>query len=158
METKLEVAMIKANTPLLGGLPLYWLLSRNQLEFILQDITVFKSPPLIATAQYQEAMLPVLNLEEHFGLPEIAPGSSIKYLVVRAVTAEKALVKVIIRTPLALKMQKLETGYAASRLLSLPRNSNHLLGIYTMPDGGVGLVPDVAGISYSFKWRGNQPH
>ena len=157
METKLEVVIIKANTPLLGGLPLYWLLSRNQLEFILQDITVFQSPPLIATAQYQEAMLPVLNLEEHFGLPEIVPGRSIKYLVVRAVTAEKTLIKVIIRTPHALKMQKLETGFAASRLPSLPRNNDHLLGIYTMQDGGVGLVPDVAGICHSLKWRGNQP-
>ncbi len=71
METKLEVATIKANTPPLGGLELYWLLSRNQLEFILQDITVIQSPLQVATAQYQDVMLPVINLEKHFGLQEI---------------------------------------------------------------------------------------
>jgi hypothetical protein len=151
METTLEIAMIQANTPLHGGFPLYWLLSRNQLEFILQDVTVLQSPSLIATAQYQEAMLPVINLEEHFGFPETAFGKSVKYLVVRAVTAEKALLKAIIRTPHALKMQKLETEFAPSRLLTLPRNNHHLLGIYAMPDGGLGLVPDVAGICNSLK-------
>ena len=151
METKLEVAVIEANTPLYGGFPLYWLLSRNQLEFILQDVTVFQAPSLIATAQYQEAMLPVINLEEYFGFPQAAFERSVKYLVVRAVTADKALLKVIIRTPHALKMQKLETGFAPSQLLSMPRNSHHLLGIYAMPDSGLGLVPDIAGICYSLK-------
>ncbi len=151
METKLEIAMIQANTPLHGGFPLYWLLSRNQLEFILQDVTVFQSAPLLATAQYQEAMLPVINLEEHFGFPETTSGKSVKYLVVRAVTVEKALLKVIIRTPHTLKMQKLETEFAPSRLLSLPQNNHHLLGIYAMPDGALGLVPDVAGICLSLK-------
>jgi hypothetical protein len=157
METKLEVATIKANTPPFQGLELYWLLSRNQLEFILQDITVFQSPPLVATAQYQEAMLPVINLEQHFGLPESERRRLVKYLVIRAVTAEKALVKVIIETPHPLKMQELETGFAGgARLLSLPRNSTDLLGIYTMPDGCLGIVPDIAGISQSLKWRGSQ--
>jgi chemotaxis signal transduction protein len=156
METKLEVATVKANTPPLEGVELYWLLSRTQLEFILQDITVIQSPPLVATAQYQEAMLPVINLEQYFGLPESEQRRSVKYLVIRAVTAEKALVKVIIETPHSLKIQQLETGVAASRLLALPRNSTDLLGIYTMPDGSLGIVPDIAGIIRSSKWRGGQ--
>ncbi len=157
METKLEVAMIKANTPLLGGLELYWLLSRSQLEFILQDIKVLQSPPLAAAAQYQEAMLPVINLEEHFGLPESTPDRSIKYLVVRAVIDAKSLVKVIIRTPKAMKMLKLESpGFAEARQVSLPRNRDHLLGVFSLPDGSLALVPDVAGISRSIKWQGNQ--
>ena len=155
METKLEVATIKANTPLLGGLELYWLLSRNQLEFILQDITVIKSSSLLATAQYQDANLPVINLEQHFGLPETGLRRSTKYLVVRAVTAGKELVKVIIETPHALKIQQLETGFAASRQISLPRNGNELLGSFAMPDGSLGIFPDVACISRSLNWRGN---
>ncbi len=156
METKLEVATIKANTPPLGGLELYWLLSRNQLEFILQDITVIQSPLQIATAQYQEAMLPVINLEKHFGLSEIELRRTPKYLVIRATTTEKALIKVIIETPQAVKMQQLETGLAASRLLALPRNSIDLLGVYAMSDGSLGIVPDIAGINRSLQWRGGQ--
>ncbi|MBU1564776.1 MAG: chemotaxis protein CheW [Proteobacteria bacterium] len=156
METKLEVATIKANTPPLGGLELYWLLSRNQLEFILQDITITQSSLQVATAQYQEAMLPVINLEKHFGLPETGLRRSPKYLVIRAATAEKSLVKVIIETPQAVKMQHLEMGRDASRLLALPRNNSDLLGVYAMSDGSLGIVPDIAGISGSLQWRGGQ--
>jgi hypothetical protein len=151
METKPEVAMIKANTSPIGGLELYWLLSRNQLEFILQDIKVFHSPPLVPTAQYQEVMLPVINLEEYFGLPETVPGRSLKYLVIRALTGEKSLVRVIIRTIHPLKLQKLEAGFGAVRQVSLPRNSNHLLGIFVLANGGLGVVPDVAGISLALR-------
>jgi hypothetical protein len=157
METKLEVAIIKANTSPLGGLELSWLLSRNQLEFVLQDIKVLHSPPLVDTAQYQEETLPVINLEQHFGLQEMGQSRSLKYLVVRAVTAERTLVKVIVQTPHSLRILQLETGLVASRLVALPRNSSDLLGIYSMPDGSLGIVPDIAGISRSLKWRGSLP-
>lgn len=157
MDTRLEICTIKANTPLLGGLELYWLLSRNQLEFILQDITVIKASPQVATAQYQGATLPVINLEKHFGLPESELRRSLKYLVVRAVAGEKDLVKVIIETPQALKVQHLETGFAASRQLVLPQNSNDLLGSFAMTDGSLGIFPDLASISRSRQLRASQP-
>ncbi len=154
MQTKLEVATIKANIPSLGKLQLYWLLSRNQLEFILQDIKVVQSPQRIAMVQYQEAMVPVINLEHHFGLRETERRRSAKYLVIRAVTSEKSLVKVIIETVYVLKMQTLETGFAAaSPSLSLPKNNEDVLGMYAMPDGSLGIVPDVAGIARSLKRR-----
>jgi len=157
METKLEIATIKANTPSFGGVDLCWLISRNQLEFILQDVTVFQSSPLITTAEYQDAILPIINLEQHFGLPEAGPGKASKYLVVRAVTTEKALVKVIIKTPNVLKIQQVEGVFTAPRPLSLPRNNADLMGSYSMPDGSLGLFPDVAGISRSLNWGQNQP-
>lgn len=154
MQTKLEVATIKANTPSLGKFQLYWLLSRNQLEFILQDITVVQSPQRIAMVQYQDAMIPVINLEQHFGLGEAGGHKSAKYLVIRAVTSEKTLVKAIIETVHVVKMQTLETGFAAaSQLFSLPKNNDDLLGMYAMPDGSLGIVPDVAGIAGSLKRR-----
>ncbi|MFH0785792.1 MAG: hypothetical protein V2B20_28115 [Pseudomonadota bacterium] len=152
MQTKLEVATIKANTPPLGELQVYWILSRNQLEFILQDITVVRSPQRIAMAPYLDILIPVINLEQHFGLRETERRKSVKYLVIRAVTSGKSLVKVIIETAHVLKMQTLETGFAAaSPLLSLPKNNDDHLGMYSMPDGSIGIVPDVAGITRSLK-------
>ncbi|MDK9706943.1 MAG: hypothetical protein OEL83_07810 [Desulforhopalus sp.] len=157
METKLELAAVKANAPPLGGLVLYWLFSRNQLEFVLQDIAVVHSPPLADMAQYQETMLPVINLERHFGLQEQGTSRSTKYLVIRAVTAEKTLVKVIVLAPNSLKIQELRTGYAGSRPLSLPRNTNDILGSYSLPEGGLGIVPDIASICSHLRLRGSQP-
>jgi hypothetical protein len=153
MEIKLEIATIKANTPPFGGVDLCWLFSRNQLEFILQDITVFQSSPLVTTAEYQETILPVINLEQHFGLPEIRQGRLFKYLVVRAVAAEKTLAKVIIKTPQALKIQQLENIFTASKTLSLPRNNTDQMGTFSMPDGSIGIFPDFAGISRALNWR-----
>jgi hypothetical protein len=156
MENKLEIATIKANTPSFGGANLCWLFSRNQLEFILQDITVFQSSPLVTTAEYQETILPVINLEQHFGLPEIGQGRLFKYLVVRAVAVEKTLAKVIVKTPQALKIQQLENIFTAPKTLLLPRNNTDLIGVFSMPDGSTGIFPDFAGISRSLNWRGNK--
>lgn len=156
METKLEVAAVKANAPPLGGLVLYWLFSRNQLEFVLQDIAVIRSPPLADMAQYQEMMLPVINLERHFGLQELATSRSTKYLVIRAVTAEKTLTKTIILAPHSLKIQELRAGFAGSRPLSLPRNTSDILGSYSLPEGGLGIVPDIAGICRQLRLRGSE--
>lgn len=151
METKLEVAMLKANSKPLVGFELYWLLSGSQLEFILQDIKVLYAPSGIATAQYQEAMLPVISLEEYFGLPVTGAGRPLKYLVVRAVNDDNALVKLIIQTPCIVKIDQLGSAVAFPDVLSLPRNGGDILGIYSLSDRTLGIVPDLAGISSSLK-------
>lgn len=154
METKLEVAIIQANIPTGKDGGLYWMFSRQQLEFILKEVTVFQSPALTAAAQYRESILPVVNLEEHFGLPSQEASRSLKYLVIRGVNEEKAVVKLIVTTPHTLRIDKLQSGIATPRQTDLPRNGGDLLGSYGLPGGVVVLVPDIAAISRSLKWRG----
>ncbi len=154
METKLEIAIIQANTPSGKEGRLFWLLSRHQLEFILKDVKVFQSPALAAAAQYRETILPVISLEEHFGMAPEAALRSLKYLVVRAATDEKTLAKLIVATPHGVRLDKLELGFGVASDLMVPRNSSDVLGSYTLPDGGIGLVPDIAAITRALKWRG----
>lgn len=156
METRLEVAIIQASCDPVNDYRLYWTVSRNQLEFILQNIEVFHSPPFVDTAQYQEKMLPVISLEGHFGLVEERLGKTPKYLVVRAVNANQGLVRLIIETQVAVKLQKVEQGLIAPfGGLAMPRNNMDILGVFALSEKELAIVPDIAGISRSLKVRGD---
>lgn len=156
METRLEVATIQANCDPLNGYDLYWTLSRSQLEFILQNIEVFRAPPHAATAQYQEKMLPVVSLEKHFGLVEKKSAKPARYLVVRGAGGDHGLVRMIVETPVPVKLQKVEQGLAASfGRLALPKNNMDILGVYSLSARELAIVPDIGGISRSLKLRGD---
>lgn len=154
METKLEIAIIQANTPTGKEGRFFWLLSRHQLEFILKDVKVFQSPTLAAAARYKEIILPVISLEEHFGMVVEATQRTLKYLVVCAATDEKTVARLIVATPHGVRLDKLEPGFGVASDLMVPRNDGDLLGRYTLPTGGVGLVPDITAITQSLQRRG----
>ncbi len=156
MKKQLEIATIKANSDNLQGFELYWLLSRKQLEFLFKEIEVFSSPNFVATAKYQETMLPVINLEKYYGLEENEPSGSIKYLVIRSVNEEKEMVKLIIQTSQTLKIHKLESGFDSLQFPILPKNSKDVLGMYALATGQVGIVPNFVGMSRSPELRGDQ--
>jgi hypothetical protein len=149
MEAKSEIVIIRANTPSFGGVTLSWLFSRNQLELILQDITIFQSSPLVTTAEYQDTLLLVVNLEQHFGLPEEKETRLPKYLIMRAVSDDNKLVRVIIKTPHALKIQPLEGLFAAPKHLSFPKNQSDILGAFAMSEGTLAIFPNIAHISHN---------
>ncbi len=153
---KLEVATIRANCDQVNGYELYWAVSRNQLEFVLKNIEVFHSPPFVDTAQYREQLLPVVSLEKHFGLAGKESAKSPKYLVLRTANANQDLVRLMIETPVGVKLQKVEQGlFASFGTLTLPKNNMDVLGVYSLSERGLAIVPDIAGISRSLKVRGD---
>jgi len=156
MEKQLEIASIKANTGSFHGREIYWLLSRTQLEFALKEVEIFSSPPFVTTAKYQEAMLPVINLEKYYGLEEKERNGSPKYFVIRSVNEKKELVKLIIKTPQTLKIQKLETDFKSFSSLLFPQNSANVLGMYSLGTGKLGVVPDFVGMTQSLQWKDTQ--
>ncbi len=145
--------MIKANSTPLAGFELYWLLSRSQLEFIFQELRVVPTSSGIAGARYQDVLLPVISLEEYYGLPVTGPGRPIKYLVVRSVSGDNALVRLILQTPCILKIDQVQSAVAYPERLSLPQNGGDILGIYFLSDRTLGIVPDLAAISLSLSGR-----
>jgi hypothetical protein len=156
MKKKLQIATIKANNVTFQGCELYWIFSRNHLEFLFRELEIFSSPSLVATAKYQEVMLPVINLEKYYGLAQKVQNGAPKYLVVRSVTEQNELVKLIIQTPQAVKIQALETGFIALQSPpALPKNNNDVLGIYSLATDKIGIVPDFIAMSRSIQLRGN---
>lgn len=153
MKKQLEVALVKANSPAFHGLEFHWLFSRNQLEFLLREVEIFLSPPLVATAKYQETMLPVVNLEQHYGLAEKDQSGSPKYLVIRSADEKKELIKLIVQTSQTLKIQKLESEWKPSQETVLPKHSEHVLGMYFLAADKLAVVPDFIAMSRSLQWR-----
>lgn len=151
MEKRLEVATIQADCDILNGYELSWFVSRSQLEFIMQNVEVIHSPPFVATARYQEKMLPVLNLEDHFGLAGKYSAKAKKYLVLKAANSNHEMSRLIIETPFLVKIQKLEKGFAACDALVLPKNNGDILGVYSLSATALAIVPDIAGIAHSLK-------
>jgi hypothetical protein len=150
MKKQLEIATIKANTTTFLGGELFWILSRNQLEFLFKEIEISSSPSFAAKAEYQGVMLPVISLEKHYGLKEIDQDSSLKYLVVRSVNEKKELEKNIVQTPRTLKIQTLE-GFSSLQAPALPQNSENVLGMYSFEAGKIGIVPDFTRIIHSLQ-------
>lgn len=156
MKKQLEVAIIKANSATFQDCELYWLLSRTQLEFVLKELEIFSSSPFVATAKYEEAMLPVINLEKYYGLAEKEDKGPSKYYIIRSVNEKKELVKLIVETPESPKIQKLETDFTSFPSLLLPQNSANVLGMYSLQAGKIAVVPDFIGMTQSLHWRENK--
>ncbi len=147
MEKQPEVAIVKANCLLFEGYELYWLFGRSQLEFVLKDVEVFASPSSAGSARYRDTMLPVVELEDYFGLtPGTATGSG-QYLVVRTVRNRTKLVKIIVKTSYALKVHKLDAGFAKISSLRFSQNGGDVLGFYSFAQDKIAAIPDIAKIS-----------
>lgn len=155
MKKQLEIAIIKANSDSMQGYSVYWLLGRNQLEFVFQEVEIFSSPSLGSTAKYQDVMLPVVNLEEYFGLEDKGDVSPPRYLVVRSVNEQKEMVKLIVKTAQILKIQKLETEFKPLQSKALPKNNENVLGMYSFAEDKFAVVPDFVGMSQSLQLGGN---
>jgi len=153
MKKQLEIALIKANSPIFRGCEFYWLFSRSQLELLLKEVEIFSSPPFASTVKYQETMLPVINLEQHYGLAEKDQSGSSKYLVIRSADEKKELTKLIVPTKQTLKIQKLESEWKPLQSPVLPKHSEHVLGMYFLAADKLAVVPDFIAMSRSLRWR-----
>lgn len=151
MDNKLEIVTFKANSYTVDGIEVSWLFSRSQLEFIIKDIEIFTSSPLSSTAQYGGAMLPVINLEHYFGLENRKNQATGKYLVLRTV-ADNELLKIIVETPQQVKVHDLGAGRPQSSPTRLPKNNESVLGCFSLSDGTVGVMPNIAIICRSLEW------
>ncbi len=143
-----EVIMIQANTPPTEGGVVYWLLSKNQMEYILQDIALVpggSTTTPIARAQYQEEVLPVLSLEKYFGLRESGGSGTYRYLVAKTAADTGGIARIIIRTAHQIRVRKLT--FAASPVAStFAENNEDVLGAFSHDDTDLLIVPDIAAI------------
>lgn len=148
-QTSPEIAMIMANTPILDGWEMYWLISKRQVEYILTDIAILPPSaehPHLQRAQYQEEMLSVVSLEKHFGLEELPTVGSYRYIVTKSPTPDGRLAKAILRFNHPIRVRKLNFNSAPARYTGLRENGTHILGAFTLPDNQLVVIPDIPAI------------
>lgn len=151
MKKQLEIATIKANSTDFHGWEIFWVLSKNQLELLFKEVEMFSSSPALVTAKYQDDLLPVVNLENYYGLEVRKRNNLPKYLVVRSVNEKKELVRFIIEIPQKYTLQKLATGIETMQAPMMAQNGENVLGLYALAPGQLGVVPDFVRIGQSLQ-------
>jgi len=149
MNKILELAVIKADSSLKSGEKLYWLLSRSQVEFVLYDLELTPAEKGQFTAHYRDTILPVVQLEEYYGLPHRKKEENIKnkYVVAGAVDREEALVRIILQTCHHVQLLKLSENMPPSFALALPKRGEDVLGVYSLAEDKVLILPDLVRIA-----------
>lgn len=145
MQQEREVATFMANCPPFGNLHIYWLFSRSQIEFILSDVEFI--PPAedsqAIRAHYLEEALPVIDLEEHFGLGGIRQTLPEKYVVLRSSNTDGDLSKVMVRSVHQVRMRKLNFATTPAPGSALQKNQDHILGAFFQDNDTLLIVPDL---------------
>lgn len=145
MQDEREVAVVRANTAPLGTLHIYWLLSRNQIEFILTEIETVPAPGenIPARARYLDEALPLIDLENYYGLEGLGQTLPDKYIVTRTTDPNGELVKVIIPAAHPLRMKKLSFATTPAPGSALNKNEEHILGAFFQDNDTLLVVPDL---------------
>lgn len=144
-----EIAMIQANCRPMDGWQIHWLISRKQIEYLLTDIVSLPpsvEQPHLERAQYLEQSLPVIHLENHFGLVQDSPPASFRYLVSKCVTRDKKIMRAMLKICHPVRMRKLSFHSTPTIHSTIPSNEHHILGAFTMPDNQLVIIPDIFAI------------
>lgn len=149
MPKGLEIAMVMANTPSVDGWNLHWIVSKSQVEYVLRDIATL--PPrfendTLQRAQYQDSPLPVVSLEQHFGLSSTEQSLPYKYIILKIPTDSQKVEKIILRTVHPIRVRKLTFNSAEAQHTGLKQNYGDILGAYTLPDNQLLIIPDLNAI------------
>jgi len=145
-----EVALIMADLPAVKGWQVHWLLSKKQIEYILTDIAALPpSPenPRLQRAQYQEAVLPVVSLEQHFGFrAQTSSPGRYRYIVAKSPAPDGGLARAILRVCHPVRVRKLNFNSSPAQRPEVGKNSAHILGTFTLPENLLVIIPDLAAI------------
>lgn len=146
MKTDLEVAIVRAFCNSFDQEELYWIFSRSQLEFVLKDLEKVDDSKSTVLARYKDHSLPVVFLEKHFGYVDRSTRHDAKYMVICSVDKQKTVKKIIVDSRDSPKIFKLTRSFPPVDTFTTPENSKHVLGVYSLGKGKIGIVPDIAGI------------
>jgi chemotaxis signal transduction protein len=92
-------------------------------------------------------VLPVLSLEQYFGLQEEPSRSEgYKYVVTKTPVGEDTIARTILRFSHPIRIRKLIFNATEARHTGLLVNSGDILGAFTLPENQLLIVPDVAKI------------
>jgi hypothetical protein len=147
MRKILKLAVIRASCSLKTGKQLYWLLSRNQVEFVLYDLEVVAAGGGRFTANYLNIELPVVRLEAYYGLPGLKQKGKYKYIVASAVNRKGELVRVILQISYPVQLLKVAEESPSPFSLELPERGKDVLGIYSFAENRVMIMPDLVRIA-----------
>ncbi len=144
-----EIALLQIDQVSNNTNKAFWVFSRQQIEFILSDITPIPSKSgqeSPGDIPYQNKLLPVLDLEKHFALKSNATGINDKYIVIKIPTNSGTIQRLAIRSMYPLRMRPLDFSTRETIPDSLRKNKEDILGAFTDKEGALYILPDIPAI------------
>lgn len=153
MATTSEILLFSADVLPVQGWHISWAISKKQLDMVLHNIVEQPVAPenatVLSTARWQNTTLPVISLEQHFGLHLDQPKEAPKYLVakgLRPLGDKQEVVRLILRTAGNITVRKPDFSCFQVSPDMLPENSHHTLAVYALVGRSILIVPDLSKI------------
>lgn len=115
---------------------------------MLQEIeeTVSELNTEFAQARYLDEKLPVINLEQYYGINDSDNNRAQYYLVVQVARADASIGKVIIPSRYPARIRKLDFETVSADKKELFTNSDDILGLFFSDEKETLVAPDIAAI------------
>ena len=150
MSEKLEVVVFKSNIEPIRAREVYWLITKNQLEHVAQEIEInpipFAQKYIFGLTAWQGLVLPVISLESFFKFkPHHKITSSRKVVVKTAVQGDDGLAaRLMLDVPFDVKVRSLESEECSPAGISQKElEARGLRGVYEWEQDKLLLVPDL---------------
>lgn len=155
MAKKSEIIVIPIDASAAQGWNVFWALSKAQVDIILHEITEVslgkQNEFHMTSAEWQEKILPVVSLENYFGLSQPALPSNGKYVVAKSVDGNGQVIRLMVYAAGNIRMQSVDFSCFPATANVLPKRRQDVLGVYSLQGKNVLIVPDLVKIFESLK-------
>ncbi len=148
-----DIVLVKANVRPIRNRTVFWLLSRNQVEHIIQDRPVCPVPladsHIRGISAWQGLVLPVISLERYFRFAADRDLEIKRRVVVKTTTIEqpKTVTRLLVDVAFDVRIRPLPTECEPVRMAAEQLAARGLLGVFEWADESLLLLPDLTKIA-----------
>lgn len=155
MDDSRKVIVVKSAGSISGQGTLYWMFSRKQLEMVLREIDSVSVGPAAGDScrgimAWQDELLPVVCLEQYYGLVKAVPAIPQKHLVLKAAAQRGDAVSVsmlVMPVYTDLQLGSVSGGGRAVEPDFLRMNGSDILGAFELSAQKFVVLPDICRIA-----------
>lgn len=150
MAKKSEIIVIPIDASAAQGWNVFWAVSKAQVDIILHEITEVsldnRSEFHMTSAEWQDKTLPVISLENYFGLSQSVSHSNGKYVVAKSVDSKGQVIRLMVYATGNIRLQSVDFSCFPATASVLPKRREDALGVYSLQGRNVLIVPDLVKI------------
>lgn len=150
MSNTREIVLIKAAVQPIRRREVFWILSKSQIEHVVQDLPIVPVPfsprYLRGVAAWQGLVLPVVSLERYFGFKSVQGSTAVKrHAIVKSTTSATptTITRLLIDVAYDLRIRPSITDCVPIRIANEELAARGLQGVYEWGADSLLLLPDL---------------
>ncbi len=149
MSNTREIVLIKAAIQPIRRREVFWILSKSQIEHVVQDLPIVPVPfsprYLRGVAAWQGLVLPVVSLERYFGFKSVQGSTVKRHAIVKTTTSATptTITRLLIDVAYDLRIRPSITDCVPIRVANEELAARGLQGVYEWGADSLLLLPDV---------------